>query len=31
LMIMPGRICVAGIAIRKELLRCLLNWVSTQS
>src|SRR5271156_76942 len=28
LMIMPGRICVAGIAIKEKLLHLLLNWVS---
>jgi hypothetical protein len=26
LMIMPGRICVAGIAIKEKLLALLLKW-----
>src|ERR1700733_5673058 len=30
LMIMPGRICVAGIAIKEKLLHYLLNCVTAQ-
>jgi hypothetical protein len=26
-MTMPGRICVAGIAIKEKLLHCLLDWM----
>src|ERR1700677_1582207 len=30
LMIMPGRICVAGIAIKEKLLALLLKWALTR-
>jgi hypothetical protein len=30
-MIMPGRICVAGIAIKKELLHLSLDWLMQNS
>jgi hypothetical protein len=30
-MTMPGRICVAGIAIKEKLLHLLLNWLMQNS